>query len=393
MIEIKHHGPREAELAALRQAGQELLSRCGGLSLLVGDAVPPAAVELRSDRWEYVLSEILWIAQTADGAGIGYWDRPGEPPRLVYLSADAELQLTGRTALDHMAWMAPAERAALQTFARQHGLPEPMTDPERAAALSGQSPPTERRWRVTPRRLGFQDHDVGAFILVGIALHFLDYRRRLVAHNRCRRLSELHGVALRCVPAEHLAAASDGQPVTCLLGVLLGEAYCEDSAPVPLPAEMLRDAALRALRLPEEIWRELQALAEEHRDEAPTAKVLLGATGPLAGAALGYGVLLRPTREELFLAAGEDPADCDEEHVPESWDWDLLKPDGAPAVIDGNRLDQSCQKTAVAGVAVGHVHRWQTEEIDLSEATHEARQQATSALVGLRSYFLMARYG
>lgn len=393
MSEMNHGGAREAEVAALRAAGQELLARCAGLGLLADDAVPAAAAELRSDRWEYVLSEIRWIAQATDGAGIGYWDRPGEPPLLVHLSGDAEFQLTGRTALDHMARAAPAERAALLAFAQEHGLPAPMSDEERAAALSGRSPPVARSWRVTPRRLGFQDHDVGAFLIAGISLYLLDYRRRLVAHSRCRRLSDRHGVELRCVPAEDLAAATDAQPVTCLVGVVLGEAYCEDSAPVKVPDEALRDAAARALRLPEAVWRELQALSEEHHGGAPTAAVLLTATGPLAGAALGYGVLLQPTREELYRAAGEDPADCDEEYMPGVWDWDLLRPDGAQEVVNGNRLDQTCQETAAAGVSVGYVHRWEIEEIDLGEAAHEARRQATAALAGPRSYWLMARYG
>lgn len=381
---------REAEIAALREAGQELLARCAGLVLLEDDAVPAAARELRWDDWEYVLKEIRWIAEAEGGAAIGYWDRPGEGPLLVQLVSFEEFTLTGRTALDHLAWAAPAERGALSAFAREHGLPAPLGDEERAAALHGRRPPVEQRMSLTSRHLGFQGHDVAGFLIAGIGLGGLDFPRRLVVHNRCRRLSDQHGVELRCVPATDMEHLQGSEPVRCLLGHVLAEAYGDDGVPVPLPDEALREAAARALRLPPAVWDALSALRPE--GAGLRLAVHLGATGPLAGATVAYGVLLEPNREELWRASGEDPEDWDEGRPPSWWDWDAFRPDGAEEVIAAALEIEGPPHQAVAGVHVMHTRRWETQSVDLGEAAHEERRRATAALAGPRSYFLMAHF-
>lgn len=385
-------GLRDAEIAALRGAGTALLFRCAGLRPLQDDAVPTGAAELRPDHWEYVLAQIRWVAETAGGGGIGYWDQPGEPGLLVFLDDIGAFHVCGRTVLDHLARTAPQERGSVAAFAAAQGLPAPLVDHELDVLLAGRQPPQRAQWRVTPRRLGFQGHDVGAFLIIGISQSGgLDYSQRLVMHNRCRRLSDRHGIELRCVPLTDMELTPEADALPCVIGHVVAEAYCEDSAPVPMDVDALRRATADVAHVPGEVWTALLPGSEHTVPTAPTLR--LEATGPLAGAELGYGILLSPGRAALFAAMGEDPDDVGDDMEPSTWDWDDLKPADAPDVVWGNRLDQTYQQQAVAGVSVARVRKWEGQTVDLSDAAHDERQKATASLAGPQRYWLMAHFG
>lgn len=73
------------------------------------------------DAWEQMFADIVWIAQEADGALIGYY-RPGASSLatapIVYLDNEGQLEISARSLLDHF-----AARDPFLAFVRAAGLP------------------------------------------------------------------------------------------------------------------------------------------------------------------------------------------------------------------------------------------------------------------------------
>lgn len=377
----------EAELGALRAGGQALLDRCGYRLLDAGE-VPEAVNEVRAD-WEGVLAEVRWVATDANGGAAGDWRWEGRRVA-VLLDADGDFHVTGRSFIDHLAYSVPAERASVRALALEHGLPPPLESRELEAMVAETPSPS------TARRCGYlrsviaPDYDVAAFLMVGRSLaRDLTLAQRLVVHAVCRRLSDIHGIALRCVPIGDFNLSGADDALDCLVGHVLGAAFCEELRPIPIDEGM--HATIEAVsRLPEAVWTEIAASVGAAWEREQT-RVILAATGPLAGGALGYGVLFEPSREERIKASGDDPDDYDDESEgPDSWDWDELRPAGAPEMVYGNRLDQMSQEAAVAGVTVSSSRRWDWFEVDLGPEAHASFVDATAQLGGEKRYWIMA---
>lgn len=145
--QAKTKGKAADEVQALRADGEGLLSAFGELTLLDG-AEPGIVASFEAgsdgDRWRKVFDHITWVAEEADGGAVGYWS-VGDDHAVAHLDNEGQLNLTGRTLVDHFAWFdgEGEYRVLLQAFCRKHGLPSPLSKSARQAALKGIHTPDE----------------------------------------------------------------------------------------------------------------------------------------------------------------------------------------------------------------------------------------------------------
>lgn len=92
------------------------------------------------ERWKTVLDTIEWLFEEADGGAIGRYRKA--PNAVVYVDNEGQWTLSP-TLIDHLRskdWD-DEHKATIESFAKEHGLPAPLTKAARKAAVKGVDAP------------------------------------------------------------------------------------------------------------------------------------------------------------------------------------------------------------------------------------------------------------